>query len=508
MSRNIRCPALMVLPIVITLAGVIDAHAQPRASNRARPNVVIILADDLGYGDIAAFNPRGRVPTPNVDRLAREGLRFTDAHTNSSVCTPTRYGLLTGRYAWRTHLQRGVLWGEADPLIEPARPTLASILKAQGYATAFVGKWHLGLGWAPLPGAVPSTRTRNQIDWIDYSKPFTGGPTALGFDSFYGIAASLDMPPYVYLKNDRVAALPTASLPGVPRGDPAFYRPGIAAPGFHPESVLRDLTSHAVEYVRARAKNTTREPFLLYVALAAPHTPVMPTAEFRGRTGIGVYGDFVAETDAAVGEILRTLDDTGLARDTLVIFLSDNGPAPLGGIAEAASRGHDASGGLRGAKAGLYEGGHRVPFVARWPAVIPAGRTSTRLVATTDVVATLADLTGTRLPDEAAEDSISFAANLKNPDDQRTRSEGLVHHSQNGSFAIRLGRWKLILTDGAGTEGEPPADSASPRLPAAQLYDLERDPKEMTNLVDRRPDIAQNLEQLLGKYKESGRSRK
>jgi arylsulfatase A len=495
---RIASTGTMLLCALVSLNG-LQASRTP-----ARPNVVLIMADDLGYGDVGAFNGGSRVPTPHIDRLAREGVRYTDAHSNSSVCTPTRYGLLTGRYAWRTNLQRGVLWGEGDPLIEPGRLTLASMLKAQGYATAVVGKWHLGLGWRPRPGAVPSTRTRNQVGWIDYTKPFGGGPTALGFDTFFGIAASLDMPPYVYLEDDRVAAQPSATLPGVPEGDPAFYRPGIASPGFHPESVLRDLTSRAADYIRSRGKDCGGQPFFLYLALTTPHTPVMPTAAFRGRTGIGVYGDFVAETDAAVGEMLHTIERSGLASSTLVVFISDNGPAPLGGIAEAASHGHDASGGWRGVKGGLYEAGHRVPFAVRWPGVVPAGGTSARLIGTTDVVATIADLLDARLPHDAAEDSISFAANLVHPARAVNREAALILHSQNGSFAVRQGPWKLMLTHASGADGDPPPPpGADPR----QLYNLEQDPKETTDLARTHPDVVRQLEAMLRRYRESGRSR-
>jgi arylsulfatase A-like enzyme len=398
------------------------------------------------------------------------------------------------------------LWGEGDPLIDPGRLTLASMLKARGYATAGIGKWHLGVGWAAKPGATASTRTRNQIDWIDYTKPYVRGPRSLGFDAFFGIPASLDMPPYVYLHDDRVEALPTATLPGKPEGDPAFYRPGVAAPGFQPENVLRDLTSRAVDYIGTRAAAAgRRQPFFLYLALAAPHTPVMPSAAFQGNTGIGVYGDFVAETDAAVGQVLQALDAAGLTDRTLVLFASDNGPAPLGGIGEAAQRGHDASGGWRGVKAGLYEGGHRVPFVVRWPGVVPAGRVSTRVVGTTDVTATIADLIGAPIPHGAAEDSISFAENLRDPARDAVRSEALVLHSQNGSFAIREGRWKLILTHGSGADQDTPAGAD---VPPVQLFDLEKDPKETTNVATIQPAVVADLDAQLKKIRDEGRSRK
>jgi arylsulfatase A-like enzyme len=494
-----------LLLVSVALAAGPWARADP-PSPRPLPNVVLVLADDLGYGDVRSFNPAGKIPTPSLDRLAREGVRFVDAHSGSAVCTPTRYGLLTGRYAWRTRLTQGVLWGEGAPLIEPDRLTLASLLRGRGYHTAAIGKWHLGLGWAARPGVTPSTTTENQVEWIDYARPVTGGPTVLGFDRFFGIPASLDMPPYVYVENDRVERLPTARLPGVPFSDPGFYRPGIAAPGFRVESVLGDLTARAVRHVRERAKDRGR-PFFLYLALAAPHTPVVPSQAFAGRSGIGRYGDFVAETDAAIGAVLGALDEGGLAATTLVIATSDNGPAPAGGIAEALGHGHDASGGFRGHKADLYEGGHRVPFVVRWPGVAPAGTTSSRLVGTTDVLSTVADILGTPLPPGAGEDSFSFADALRDPKQAPPREAGLVLHSVFGAFAIRQGRWKLLLAPGSGGWSDPKPGSPEERgLPPMQLYDLEADPKESRNLAAAHPEIVARLEGLLAGYRAAGRS--
>jgi arylsulfatase A-like enzyme len=479
----------------------LEAASEPRP-----PNVVLILADDLGYGDVRAFNPDGKIATPHVDRLAREGVRFTDAHTGSAVCTPTRYGLLTGRNAWRTRLQSGVLWGESAPLVEPRRLTLASLLKARGYHTVAIGKWHLGLGWSALPGASPSTDTQNQVEWIDYSKPLTGGPLAVGFDRFFGIPASLDMPPYLYVVDDRVGNLPAARLPGADERDPAFHRPGIASQGFRVESVLPDLTARAVAYIRERGRERER-PFFLYLPLSAPHTPVAPTPEFAGRSGIGPYGDFVMQTDAAIGQMLAALDETGLSRDTLVIVTSDNGPAPAGGIAEALRRGHDAAGGWRGHKADLYEGGHRVPFVVRWPGVTPAGTTSSRTIGTVDVFATLAEIVDRPLPSDTGEDSVSFAPALRDPAVGDARGAGLVMHSVTGAFAVRDGRWKLLLAPGSGGWSDPlPGSPEEKGLPLTQLYDLEADPKETRNLVGQQPEIAARLEAQLAGYRASGRS--
>lgn len=489
--------ALALLPV--------DARAQARP-----PNVVLVLADDLGYGDVAVYNPQGRIATPHLDRLAREGLRFTDAHTPSGVCTPTRYGLLTGRYAWRTRLTRGVLWGNGDALIDPGQLTLASLLRSRGYYTAAVGKWHLGLRWAVRPGATPDRATNGQaaaLDWIDYGARIADGPLQHGFDEFFGIPASLDMADYVYVEGDRVVAPPTASLAGVPMALPAFYRPGRASPGFRPERVLADLTTRAVRVVRDRARE--RQPFFLYLPLTSPHTPVLPTARFAGRTGLGPYGDFVAETDAAIGEVLAALEETGAAKHTIVIVTSDNGPAPVANlIADLRARGHDSTGGLRGAKQDLYEGGHRVPFIVRWPGVVAPGTTSPATVGLVDVLATVADAIGAPVDERGAEDSVSFLSVLRRPEAAFDRGAALVLHSGNGSFAVRDGRWKLCLAPGSGGLSAPRPGSADEQgLPSVQLYDLDADPRETANLQGRHPDVVRRLTTLLEGYRQRGRSR-
>ena len=397
--------------ILFTLAAAADSAAQ------TRPNVVLILADDLGYGDVGAFNPAGRIPTPHLDRLAREGLRLTDAHAAAALCTPTRYGLLTGRYPWRTRLPSGVLWGNGDALIEPNRTTVASLLRDAGYHTAGIGKWHLGLRWAALPGATPDRATNNEkapLDWIDYGGRIADGPTHHGFVDYFGLTASLDMRDYVYIDGDRVPEPPTTTIAGVPSAVPAFHRPGRAGASFRPERVLGDLTSRAVQYVRDRG--ASQAPFFLYLALSSPHTPVLPSAAFAGRTGLGPYADFVAETDAAIGEVLQALEQSGAAKNTLVIFTSDNGPAPVAGMIESLrAQGHDSAGGWRGAKQDLYEGGHRVPTIVKWPGVVAPGTTSRAMVSLVDVLATLAEIVGRPLPEDAGEDSVSFLPVLRKP---------------------------------------------------------------------------------------------
>ena len=498
--RALRRLAAALFLAVVTPAGAVA---------QARPNIVVILADDLGYGDVRAFNTAGRIPTPHLDRLAREGMRLTDAHTASAVCTPTRYALLTGRYPWRTRLPRGVLWGNGDALIEPGRMTVASLLRDAGYHTAGIGKWHLGLRWAAAAGSTPDRTTNTEaapVDWIDYTAGIADGPRQHGFTAFFGLPASLDMRDYVYVDGDRVHEPPTTTLAGAPASVPAFHRPGRAGASFRPERVLGDLTSRAVQYVRARAGGA--QPFFLYFALASPHTPVLPTAAFAGRTGLGAYADFVAETDAAIGDLLQALEQSGAAKNTLVIFASDNGPAPIANMIESLrAQGHDSAGGLRGAKQDLYEGGHRVPMIVRWPGVVAPGSTSRALLGLVDVLATIADATGRPLPAGAGEDSVSFLPLLRQPSTFERRS-AIVMQSGNGSLAIREGRWKLCLAPGSGGLSAPRPGSAEEQgLPLVQLFDLEADPVEKTNLQAAHPDIVRRLTTLLESYRRSGRSR-
>ncbi|MDH7568489.1 MAG: arylsulfatase, partial [Armatimonadota bacterium] len=343
-----------------------------------RPNILYILADDQGYGDVGCNNPNCKAPTPHLDSLAREGMRFTDSHTSSAVCTPTRYSILTGRYNWRSRLKSGVLTGESPLLVERDRPTVASLLRGQGYWTACIGKWHLGLGWQVREG---EPFTLNQFDWkgeslrrIDYSKPVTEGPNEVGFDYSFIIPSSLDIPPYVYLENGRCTGIPSEeTMIGV--DTPYLMRRGMAVPGMRAEEVLPTFTRVVCEKLEEHARTRAGQPFFLYFPLSAPHTPIVPAREFRGRTPIGLYGDFLSQIDAVVGEVLACLRRQKLEENTLVIFTADNGCAPQAGVAELEAKGHRPSYVYRGYKADIYEGGHRVPFIARWPARVRAGST-------------------------------------------------------------------------------------------------------------------------------------
>ena len=490
-----------LFPLVSIVIGLV-LRIGAAAADTARPNILFILADDMGIGDVSAFNSKSIWKTPNLDRLARDGMMFADAHSSSGVCTPTRYTLLTGRHSWRGQLKRGVLQGYSPSLIEPGRLTLPGFLRNQGYTTAMFGKWHLGLDFVKT-GPKPAD--------IDYTKPFGGGPTARGFERFYGICASLDMPPYVWLENDRVTQPPAGTV-----GDskaPQLWRAGPIGGNFKMEEVQPTLTAKTIGFIEERAAARDGKPFFLYLAFAAPHTPTLPTAKFAGKTP-SPYGDFVLQIDADVGAILASLEKSGLAKNTLVIFTSDNGYAPAGNIPRLQNFGHDSSAGFRGTKSDAFEGGHHIPFIVRWPGVTPAGSRCDSVVGHLDVFATCAEMLGTKLPANAAEDSVSLLALLRGQRDATPRRP-LAHHSAEGEFAIRDGDWKLILCPGSGG-WSPPTKSPSPwtqakpdsfeGLPPFQLYNLATDRAETTNLADKHPEIVQRLGKLMWEQISRGRS--
>jgi arylsulfatase A len=475
-----------------------------------RPNIVVILADDLGYGDPACYG--GKILTPNIDRLAREGMRFTDAHSGSGVCSPTRYGLMTGRYAWRSRLQRGVLGGLSPRLIEPGRTTVASFLKQHGYHTACVGKWHLGMDWVLKPGqqVTPlNIEPREQVHNVEYTQPIQNGPTAVGFDEYFGISASLDMVPYAFIRNDRLTADPTDDrnflmMHGREKG--GSTRLGPTAPGFEADQVLPELTKEACAIIHRQAEpSQAGKPFFLYVPLAAPHTPILPLPEWQGKSGLNPYADFVMQTDAAVGQILQTLDEKKLTDNTLIILTSDNGCSPQAKFEELEAKGHHPSGPLRGTKADLFEGGHRVPFIVRWPGKCDTAATSPQLICLSDLMATVADLLGQPLPASAGEDSFSFLPALKTG--VAAARDQLVSHSVNGSFAVRKGPWKLLLVpDSGGWSAPRPGTIKDKNVLPIQLYNLEDDLGEKTNLAKQQPQKVSELLNLMRQFVENGRS--
>ena len=472
---------------VVSLALTVLAQAQ---TARQRPNIVIMLADDMGWGDPGCYNPQSKTPTPNIDQLARQGMRFTDAHSTSSVCTPTRYALLTGRYAWRTHLKKGVLQGYDPMLIESGRLTIASLLKAQGYKTGAVGKWHLGFG---------NTKP------VDYAKPLTPGPNTIGFDYFFGIPSSLDFTPYVYVENEAVTEAPSATVADSKsqrEGGTGFWRGGPIAPSLKHADVLGTLTDKAVGFIQ---RQTKVQPFFLYFPLTAPHTPWLPLGEWKGKSGAGDYGDFVMQTDAMVGRVLQALQDAGFSENTLVIFTSDNGAHWL--PEDIKRYNHAANGPWRGQKSDIWEAGHRIPFIARWPGKIKAGSVNDELIGLIDLPATAAAIVNQKLPQGAAEDSYNLMPTLLQGQQKRPLREALIHHSGDGLFAIRQGDWKLAFGLGSRGFSEPKEIKPQPGGAQGQLYNLKDDPTEQNNLWLQKPDVVARMSALLKKYQDEGHSR-
>ena len=476
------------------------------------PNIVVIMADDMGYGDVGSYNSDSTIPTPHMDALAEQGMRFTDAHTPSAVCTPTRYGLLTGRYSWRTRLKSGVLGGYSAPLIGPDRETLGSLLSAQGYRTGIVGKWHLGLGWQIKDGSEPPQDwSRVDPDNVAWGEKLDTGAHTVGFDFSYIVPASLDMAPYVYIRNGRVEEEPTERQQQRPFPD--FIREGVRQPGFDKADVLDTLTEEAVEFVERAAE--ADEPFFLYFPLTAPHKPVTPASRFEGETERGPYGDFIHQTDWTVGRVVETLDRVGATDETLFIVTSDNGsymymreeaePDHVEDPSVQAYRPehHRANGELRGTKADIWEAGHRVPFIVRWPGEVEPGSIQDETIGLVDVFRTFADLTGAELSADDGPDSFSILPLLRGEDEAFER-EPLVHHSARGMFAVREGRWKLVLGNGSGGREEP---TGEPFERPYRLFDLERDRGETDNVIDERAGVVDRLEAALDRIRESGSSR-
>ncbi|SKB06652.1 Arylsulfatase A [Prosthecobacter debontii] len=486
--------------------------APSKAPDVSRPNIIFILADDLGYGDIGAYKKQpSKIPTPNVDRLAREGIRFTDAHSPASVCSPTRYALLTGRYAWRSSLQSGVVlpWGE--PLLKPGQLTVAEMLKENGYTTGLIGKWHLGMSW-PTKDGKPAAAGEDRLSNVDFTQPFKGGPLDHGFDHYFGVDVP-NYPPYCFLKDDRTVGIPT--LPDTGRVD-GFNRPGPMIPGWKLVDILPELNRQAVSFVEQSAQSG--KPFFLYYALTSPHYPVVPAKEFQGKTTVGDYGDFVFQTDWCVGQILEALERQGVAENTLVVFTSDNGPEITGEVKPGVydrvlQYKHHSLDGLRGAKRDLWEAGHRVPFVARWPRKIEAGRVSEETICHVDFMSTVAAILGTEYASDTAVDSHNLLSILWNEPLGRPVREATVHHSGSGRFAIRKGEWVLIAHitgDDNRQRGEPEwlkkQRGYLPHNQPGELYHLKEDLIEKNNLYAEKPEIVAELRALLEKYVKEGRS--
>ncbi len=483
----------MTNPILLLACLIVLVTASSAAN---KPNIVLILADDMGIDSVSAFNERLGLQTPHIDRLVKEGMSFMDAHSSSAVCSPTRYGLLTGRFNWRTRLKRGIVGAWERPLITADRLTLPLMLQQHGYATSMIGKWHLGHHWPQRGGGV----TEKLAD-IDFTAPITGGPTDRGFDYWFGDDVP-NWPPYAWRENDRLLGrLSTTAkalgLKGVTDG------PAVA--DWSLEAVLPEYAKRCSDIIRQHQHGD--QPFFLYFPMPSPHTPIAPNNIWKGKSGISDYADFLLETDWAVGELLAALDESGQTKDTLLIFTTDNGTSPVAKFDELATQGVHLTEHWRGNKADAFEGGHRVPFVVRWPGRVAAGTRSNEAVSLVDIMATVAEVVGHPLPDDAAEDSVSLLPLLRGNAPKESLHEAVVCHSISGHFALRRGKWKLMYCQGSGGWSTPKEAAAKKQgLPPIQLYDLEADPKETTNLGSQLPDVVAELTAILRRYVEDGRS--
>ncbi len=504
---QIRCVCFLLLGGGIMLPSLLVAEqtAEPF------PNIVIIYADDLGFGDVQCYNrDRGKIPTPNIDQLASQGMRFTDAHSSSGVCSPSRYTLLTGRYHWRTRLQSGIvgLWGA--PLIGPERLTIGGLAKQRGYRTACIGKWHLGWNWPIAPGnkklfATSGYGGRKDLEATDehraawqetFSRPISGGPVDVGFDDYFGTDVP-NWPPYCFLENNRTVGIPSEYAKVELFEKNQASQQGPAVEGWSLEPILPALGERTVNFIARESK--TPEPYLIFLPLTAPHTPLSVNADFRGKSGLNLYADFVIETDAIVGHVLEAIKKSGKANNTLVIFTSDNGCAPYIGMAELEAKGHFASGPLRGAKSDAWEGGHRVPFIVRWPRVTVPGSVCKQLVHQADLMATLATLLELDLPAQAGEDSFNLLPLLQGVN--APIRENAVSTGMNGLPALRKGDWKYIPGPGSGGWSE----NRDQKMPV-QLYHLKNDIGEKENLSSKEPDRVDEMQNILEQLIINGRS--
>ena len=482
------CLTCSVLPFV--------GAGQVTGSLSGRPNVLLLLADDLGVGDLGALNQDSRIPTPNVDKLVADSMVFVDAHSSSSVGALSRYGLMTGRYCWRGVSDCRDVMGFDLPLIPEKRETIGDLFANNGYRSAFLGKWGLGLGWMTREGKVGEWEsgyvgTGESLN-IDFQKPVKGGPTALGFHYFYGLAGSLDSPPYAYIENDITVGIPDQ----VTR---AGGRQGLTVEGFRVVEVMPKLTEKAVQFLEGEAKKEKKdEPFFLVVSMTAPHAPFVPTEKLSGASKAGRYGDSVAMVDWSVGQILDRLESLGLAKNTMVVFSSDNGSAKSNQEMEE-TYGHRPGGQFRGKKGDAWEGGHRVPFIIRWPGVVQPG-TSMEVVGQMDLYATFSEMLGVRLREDEAEDSLSFYPLLKGEPSSRTPRDTIIHFAARGTFAIRSGKWKLILPPEHAPSGDEPSA-------AGELYNLESDLGEQSNLWQNNPALVEKLRKMLEKFRTLDRTR-
>lgn len=496
---------LFLLAIIMLINGCGTAN-ETEISDKIQPNIVYIIADDMGYGDVTYYNPDSKIPTPSIDRLASQGLMFTDAHSSDALCSPSRYGLLTGRYCWRTRLKEGVLVGyDETALIEKGRPTIANVLGSGGYNTAFIGKWHMGWTWETKDGYIMQDDKNNWKDDprvfraneqnVDFTKPISGGPLDLGFDYFFGtFGCSTSDPPYGYIENRMMVEIPSVMSRDEYEGLPGFL-PGLMAPGWVIEEVDTLLTEKAISYIEKTHTENPNDPFFLLLALSAPHNPFIPPGFAIGESDAGPRGDLVTVVDKCTGMVLEALKELGIEDNTLVIFTSDNGPM-------RGANGHQSAGKLRGFKANIWEGGHRVPFIVKWPGTTKPGSISNLLISQSDMFSTFSSLVEYSPGDIGGEDSYNVLPALKGGEIDGNNENPRVFHSSNNVYALRLGDWKLIEgTNGSGS-GRLNLNQDSLQY-NGQLYNMKNDPYETNNLWNINPDKVKELQDLLNKKKDN-----
>jgi arylsulfatase A len=492
---------------IMLVAAFLCGTSQLEAADAKKPNIVILYADDMGWGDLGVQNPQSKIPTPHLDRLAREGTRFTNAHSSSGICTPSRYALLEGRYHWRKF--HGIVNSFDQPVLDDEKTTLAELLKTTGYQTACIGKWHLGWDWNAIKRAGSKNEEKGKgfaPDAFDWSKSIPGGPLSHGFDYYFGDDVP-NFPPYAWFENDRVITEPTVRLTTTkPTAEGSWEaRPGPAVKDWDFWAVMPMLTEKAVDWIGKRKPD---EPFFLYFPFTSPHAPIVPTSAFQGKSQAGGYGDFVAQTDATVGRVLEALETGGFAENTLVIFSADNGPE--GYAYERVKKfNHRSMGPLRGLKRDLWEGGHCVPFVVRWPQIVPAGRVSDDLLSQIDLFATIAAVVGADIPAGSGEDSYDQLSLFRG--NSSSARDTLVHNTNPNGYALRHGDWVLIEAKSGGVTGVPPwfdeANGYAKNTQPGELYNLRDDLGQKKNLYAEMPEKVAELKERLQSIRVQGQVR-
>ncbi|WP_417444068.1 sulfatase family protein [Joostella sp.] len=478
------------------------------------PNIVIIYADDMGYGDLGIQNKDSKISTPNLDQLAREGMRFTDAHSSSAICSPSRFALLTGSYHWRR--QHGIVQSFGKPFFKDSDYTLPQALKTKDYTTACIGKWHLGWDWEFNNEPTKIKRGTRFIDLyavedVDWEKPIAGGPLARGFDYYFG-DGTINFPPYAWVENDRIIEAPTEAMKDpevLPKEGVWGFRPGPKAKEWNPFEVLPKLTKKTIEWIGNQDK---KKPFFLYLSLPSPHEPIVPNDEFDGKSKAGAYGDYMVQTDWVAGEVLKAIKSNGFEENTIIIFTSDNGPENTA-WKRAEEYGHFSMGDFRGLKRDVWEGGHHVPFIVKWPGKVKKGTVSNEVICQTDIMATLMNITEVDMPENAAPDSYNFTPVLEGKTyKNEPLREATVHNTLKSRWALRKGNW-LYINNKTGSQVPMPvsfkklggySDFDTEEL----LFNMKDDQEQRVNLYNEHPEKVKEMKDLLEEYRTGKQTRK